>query len=145
MEYEVSDPKQRRWTYWVCIVLLIGLTVVAVLMFSTARSTARAEERADEFIAALEAAGAPTPSREQVVRVLGDDGGATCADPGSALGRAVLFSMLTNGAAGPGQRPIIADSRAVQGQLLIIETYCPDELEPFREQIEDLQFEDVIG
>ena len=52
------------------------------------------------------------------MRVLGDDGGATCADPNEALSRATLLAQLTNGAAGPGIRPVIADSRVVKGQLL---------------------------
>ena len=36
------------------------------------------------------------------MRVLGDDGGATCDDPNEALSRATLLSLLTNGATGPG-------------------------------------------
>ena len=143
-DYEVADPK-RSAIYWVAVGMLVVLTVVALFMFSTARSTAQAEEKADELIAALEEAGARTPSREQIVRLLGDDGGPVCESPSSALRRATLYSMLTNGAAGPGQRPIIADNRVVQGQLLIIETYCPDELEDFQEMIDDLELEDVIG
>lgn len=143
-EYEVPDTK-RSLIYWFAVGLLVVLTVVALFAFSTARSTAQAEEKADELIAAMEAAGMRAPSRDQIVRVLGDDGGATCEDPGNALRRTILFSMLTNGAAGPGQRPIIADSRMVQGQLLVIETYCPDELEDFRETVESLEFGDVLG
>ena len=79
------------------------------------------------------------------MRVLGDDGGATCADPNDALSRAVLFTQLANGAAGPGARPVIADSRVVQGQLLIIQIYCPDELEDFQEFVDDLKTDDVAS
>ena len=78
------------------------------------------------------------------MRVLGDDGGATCADPNDALTRAILLSQLANGAAGPGARPVIADSRVVQGQLLIIQVYCPDELEDFKQFVEDLKTDDVL-
>ena len=78
-------------------------------------------------------------------RVLGDDGGATCTDPNESLTRAVLLSQLVNGAGGPGARPVIADSRVVRGQLLIIEIYCPEELEEFREFVEDLETDDVAG
>jgi hypothetical protein len=63
-----------------------------------------------------------------IVDVFGDDGGATCAKPNSALKRGLLLGELTNGAAGPGARPIIADNRVVQGQLLVMKVYCPDEL-----------------
>ena len=79
------------------------------------------------------------------MRVLGDDGGATCEDPNEALNRAVLLAQLSNGASGPGSRPVIADSRVFQGQLLIIEVYCPDELDDFREFVEDLKTDGVAG
>ena len=63
---------------------------------------ARPQEKADQLIAALEDAGAPAPDQDQIVRVLGDDGGATCENPNDALQRAILLAQLTNGAAGPG-------------------------------------------
>jgi hypothetical protein len=79
------------------------------------------------------------------VRVLGDDGGATCTDPNKALNRAILLSQLANGAGGPGTRPVIADSRVVKGQLLIIEVYCPDQLADFKKFVEDFKTGDVAG
>jgi hypothetical protein len=75
--------------------------------------------------------------------VLGDDGGAVCQDPASALSRATLNAQLTNGAAGPGQRPVIADKRVVQGQALIIKVYCPEYIEEFQQVVDDLKFDDV--
>ena len=80
-----------------------------------------------------------------VPRVLGDDGGATCEDPNDALSRSVLLAQLSNGASGPGARPVIADSRVFRGQLLIIEIYCPDELDEFQAYVEDLKTDDVAG
>ena len=78
------------------------------------------------------------------MRVLGDDGGATCEDPNDALSRAILFSQLANGAAGPGPG---RSSRTAgrQGQLLIIQIYCPDELEDFQEFVDDLKTDDVAS
>ena len=89
------------------------------------RSNGRGRDKADQLVAALENAGATAPSQDQIVRVLGDDGGAICEDPGSSLRRAILHGQLTNGATGPGMRPVIADNRVVRGQLLVIEIYCP--------------------
>ena len=40
---------------------------------------------------------------------------------------------------------MIVDSRVLQGQLLIIEIYCPDELEEFREFVDGLKTDDVAG
>ena len=144
VEYEVQDDR-RGWIYWVSLGLLVVLAVVALLTFSSARSSGKASEKAAELIAALVDAGARAPSHGQVVRVLGDDGGAICEDPGNALKRAVLNSQLTNGAAGPGQRPIIADERVVQFELLVIQTYCPDELDDLADRLEDFDFADVIN
>ena len=142
---ETQEPRERMWIYFTAGVVLLLLAVWAVFAFSSARENKRAEEKADELITALADAGASTPDRDQIVRVLGDDGGATCADPNKALSRATLLSLLANGATGPGARPVIADSRAVKGQLLIIKIYCPKELEDFQEFVDDLKTDDVAG
>ena len=39
---------------------------------------------------------------------------------------------------------MIVDRRLLLGEALILETYCPDELEPYREQIDDLKTDDTI-
>jgi Tfp pilus assembly protein FimT len=144
---ENQPPRERSWIYVTACVLLGILLLAALLAFRGARETAEAQEKADELIAAIEAAGstATAPDRDRIVRVLGDDGGATCDNPNDALSRSTLFSLLTNGAAGPGIRPVIADSRAVQGQLLIIEVYCPEELEEFQQFVDDLKTDDVAS
>ena len=85
------------------------------------------------------------PSQEQIVGVLGDDGGAICKDPASALRKSILFGHLTNGAGGPGMRPVIVDSRVFQGQLLVIQIYCPDELPEFQQMVEQLKTAGVAG
>lgn len=136
---ENQPARERSWIYIGSCVILGILVVWGLFAFSAARETTRANEKADQLIAALEGAGARAPDRDQVVRLLGDDGGATCADPNSALKRATLLSLLANGATGPGVRPVIADSRAVKGQLLIMTVYCPDELEDFQDFVDDLE------
>ncbi|HEX6151314.1 DUF732 domain-containing protein [Nocardioides sp.] len=136
--------RQDRWTYWVALGLLVVLIVIALLTFDRARDTRQASDKADEFIAALEEAGLTAPSKDQITRVLGDDGGALCDDPGGALRRAVANMALVNGASGPGMRPILADTaRLLQGQLIAIQVYCPDELEDFQEFVDDLKSENV--
>lgn len=140
---ETQSKRERNWIYITAWIILGALVVAGLFAFSSARETREAQEKADQLITALEDAGARTPDRDQIVRVLGDDGGATCENPNDALNRAVLLSQLTNGATGPGARPVIADSRVFQGQLLIIEIYCPDELDDFREFVADLETDDV--
>jgi Tfp pilus assembly protein FimT len=142
---ETQTRQERTWIYYTALAILGLMVLGALIVFRGAKETREAEDKADQLIAALEEAGARTPDRDQVVRVLGDDGGATCDSPNDALNRAALLSQLANGATGPGARPVIADSRVVQGQLLIIEIYCPDELDDFREFVEDLETDDVAG
>jgi Tfp pilus assembly protein FimT len=142
---ESQSPRERSWIYVTACVLLGVLTIWAIFAFSSARETKRAQDKADELIAALQDTGARTPDKDQIVRVLGDDGGATCENPNKALSRATLLTLLANGATGPGARPVIADSRAVQGQLLIMKIYCPDELADFQQFVDDLKTGDVAS
>jgi Tfp pilus assembly protein FimT len=142
---ETQSPRERSWIFIAVLVLLAVITLAGVLAFNRGVNDAQAQNKANELINALTEVGARTPDVDQVARVLGDDGGATCENPNEALSRAVLLSQLTNGATGPGQRPVIADSRVVQGQLLIIQIYCPDELDDFKDFVGDLKTDDVVG
>jgi Tfp pilus assembly protein FimT len=147
MSTYTSEPEHHnRFVYWGAWALLAVFVVIGLFTFSSARESRQANDKADQLIAALEDAGAESvPSKDQIVRILGEDGGATCDDPGNALRKATLYSMVANGAAGPGMRPVIADTRIVQGQLAVIEVYCPDELEDFKSYISDLKYDDVVN
>ena len=144
-DVDTQSKRERSILYVVVATALVIMVVAGVILYSSAKSTAEAEDKADQLIAALEDAGAETPSRDQIVRVLGDDGGATCENPNDALSQATLLAMLTNGSGGPGSRPVLADSRVFKGQLLIISIYCPEELEEFKSFVEDLETRDVAG
>ena len=134
----------RRTTYIVIAVVLLGLVGLA-LVTRPARESARANERADQLIAALEEAGVTAPSRAQIVSVLGADGGAICADPNSALKRGLLGTEIANGAAGPGMRPVITDDMVVRGEALVISVYCPDQLEEFEEFVGTMTFDNLVN
>jgi Tfp pilus assembly protein FimT len=142
---ETQTPRERSWLYITACLVLGVMVVIALFAFGSARQTQKAQDKADQLISELNAVGARAPDQDQIVRVLGDDGGATCANPNEALSRATLLSQLANGATGPGARPVIADSRAVQGQLLIIKVYCPDELADFQAFVDDLKTDTVAG
>ncbi|MCA2211493.1 hypothetical protein [Jidongwangia harbinensis] len=141
----VNDAdRTHRTTYVVLGVSFLLLLGVALFAFESARSSEEAEAKADRYRAELSARGLGVPSQEQIVQVLGDDGGALCDDPDSALNRAILYGTLTNGAGGPGARPVIADNNVLQGQLLAIKVYCPEELEKFVEVTDVLKFADMV-
>jgi hypothetical protein len=141
---EGQTGRRDMVTYLVAGGLIGVLLVVALVTFDYARDNQQASEKADEFIAALEEAGLTAPSKDQITRVLGDDGGALCDDPGGALRTTITDAQIANGATGPGSRPILGDTaRLLRGQLIAIEVYCPDELEDFQEYVDDLESEDV--
>lgn len=140
-----STRRQRFALYTVVAVAVLALMVAGLIVYRSARSTPQAEAKATQLIAALQEAGVRTPSRDQIVRVLGEDGGAVCANPGSALNKAILLEQLTNGAGGPGTRPVIADSRVLKGEELVIQIYCPSQLPAFRQLVSKLKSADVTG
>jgi len=144
--HSVRTSRENRVVYWVAIGLLVVLTVIGLLTFRGARGEAAAADKAEEFVAVLQEAGVERlPSTERVADVLGVDGGAVCDDPGSGLRRSTLHFMLTNGASGPGVRPVITDSRLLQGQIAIVSVYCPEYLEEVQAQIDEYRTADVAG
>jgi hypothetical protein len=122
---------------------LIG-ALVLVSIFNSYKESDQAVDKANQLSAALASAGLPVPPVEQIYRVLGDDGGAVCAPDGSQM-QSILNGQLNNGAAGPGQRPVIADDKVVQGMRLIIQVYCPDKSAAFQEAVDNLKFDDVAA
>jgi hypothetical protein len=137
--------KSHTVLYVVAGAVLLLLTGVALATFLGGKADQRATEKAAQLGSELAAAGMRVPATDQIARVLGNDGGAVCANPGGALRRSVLYSMLTNGAAGPGQRPVIADNNALQGQLLIVKVYCPQYLDGIQQVANDLRTANVAA
>ena len=137
--------KSHTITYLVIGVIFLLLTGVAMFSFLSGRDEQQAQEKAAQLNSQLTAAGLQTPPTDRIAQVLGDDGGGVCANPHNALRRGVLYGMLTNGAAGPGQRPVIADNKVVRGQLAIMKVYCPQYLQRFQEVVDDLKTANVAG
>ena len=135
----------RRITYILVGGVILVLLVVALVAWNSNKETQAAQQKADQLIASLNQAGLPTPDKDQVVRVLGDDGGTVCADPNLALKKAIMYGLATNGAAGPGLRPVIADNRLVQAGVAVIKTYCPDELPDFPQTAEQFKTADLVN
>lgn len=140
----MTERRQRMILYGVIAALIAVLMVIGVAGWRTEKATRAAEEKADRLVAALEELGATrVPNRDQIVRVLGGDGGPVCADPTNALRRAAALAQLSNGAGGPGTRPVIADGKVVKGELAIIAIYCPDKLSEFQDFVDDLRTTDL--
>src|SRR3954447_959474 len=137
--------RERKVTYIVLGIFFLGMIIVAVSIFNSNKKNQEAIDKANQLSAELAHAGLPVPQAQQIYNVLGDDGGAVCAAPANALVKSILYGQLTNGAAGPGQRPIIADNKATQGVLLIVKVYCPDEAANFQQIVDDLKYSDVAS
>lgn len=141
----MPEPKDHRWMYWVLGAILIILAIIGLITYSGEKKDQESQQKAAELIEKFRTAGFPVPEDDDIIiKTLGDDGGPVCDDPGGSLRKAVLFDQLANGASHVGRRPVIADPRIVQGQILIMETYCPDELENVRDDLEDLKTDDTI-
>ena len=142
-----ADPTQstRRITYILVAGVIVVLLVVALVAWNSNNETQAAQQKADQLIATLGQAGLRAPPKDQVVRVLGDDGGTVCADPLLALKKTIMYGLATNGAAGPGLRPVIADNRLVQAGLAVIKTYCPQELPDFPQTAEQFKTADLVN
>lgn len=135
---ETSTKRERAIIYGVVATVVLAFMIIGLFAWHSAKSTREAEAKADQLIAALRLAGARIPARDEVVGLLGDDGGVVCTDPSGALSKAMLNAQLTNGAGGPGTRPVITASRVVRGEAIVIGVYCPDKLPEFQQFIDRL-------
>ncbi|MFD7983442.1 hypothetical protein ACFV4M_08680 [Kitasatospora indigofera] len=135
---------QHRWIYLGSIVLLIGMLVTGILAFTQVHATNEANRKASQLSDTLRAAGYPVPSQDQIVRTLGTDGGAVCANPSNALVQAQWKYGMSNGAGGPGQRPVLSDRQVVLGEAIVLSVYCPDKLSAIKDKIDDLDLRDTV-
>ncbi|TQF67209.1 hypothetical protein FK531_16780 [Rhodococcus spelaei] len=128
--------------YLVAFALFVGLSVWGLVAFNQNQRDAESLSKATALAERFQAAGLGTLDVDATARVLGTTGGVACSHPGDALRRGVLDQQIVNGAAGPGQRPIIATTDVVAGERIVIETYCPDQLRGFVQYADDLKLVD---
>lgn len=57
--------------------------------------------------------------------------------------KAKYQASITNGAAGPGQRPVIGPRDITEAVALTIATYCPDRLQDCLSHLETLKLDDT--
>jgi hypothetical protein len=141
-----SEPRSSfTWVYWVLGAILIVLALIGVATYSGEKKDQESQQKAAELSAKFRAAGLPVPhDQDIIIRTLGDDGGPVCDDPSGALRKAILADQISNGADFVGRRPVIIDRRIVLGEALILEIYCPEELEEYQDHIKDLKTDDTI-
>ncbi|MFJ4185695.1 hypothetical protein [Kitasatospora sp. NPDC089509] len=135
---------RHRWIYLGSIALLVAMLITGLLSFSQLHATDLAAQKARQLSDRLSAAGYPVPAQDQITHTLGEDGGAVCADPTGALNQAQWKEAMSNGAGGPGQRPVLSDREAVQAEAIVLSVYCPDRLAAIQDRIDDLDLRDTV-
>ncbi|MYS10669.1 hypothetical protein GTW71_30490 [Streptomyces sp. SID6041] len=135
---------EHKWIYWGAIVILVGLVVTGIVRYQAVKTNNQTASKARQLQEALVKAGYPSPDTDTVQRVLGTDGGPVCDDPDNALKTALWKIQQANGATGPGMRPVITDSKAVQAERIVLQVYCPDQVDDFDDAVDDLRTDDTV-
>jgi len=144
LHYGEHTRRHRITAYVLLGAIFLFLSAIALGVYRQAKASAEAHQKAEQLIGAFSQAGLPTPDEDQVARTLGEDGGAVCASPNSALKQGLQKLAVSNGAAGPGQRPVNAPRLVVQAEALILAVYCPDELPSYQQYIEQLKYANTV-
>ncbi|MEU8618133.1 hypothetical protein [Streptomyces sp. NPDC048623] len=136
---------RHKWIYWSAIALLVALVIAGLIRYSSVKRTAETSKKADQLSQELVKAGFPAPDKDTSERLFGTDGGQVCENPGGALTKALSrIEQFSNGATGPGMRPVIGDSRVVEAERIVIQVYCPDELDDFDDAVEDYETDETV-
>ncbi|MEU6164946.1 hypothetical protein [Streptomyces tanashiensis] len=135
---------EHKVIYWGTIVILVGLVITGLVRYESVKTNNETESKAKQLQEELVKAGYPSPDTDTIERLLGTDGGQVCEQPGNALKTALWKIQQANGAAGPGMRPVISDTKAVQAERIVLQVYCPDKLDDFDDEVEDLKTDDTV-
>ncbi|MEU4063344.1 hypothetical protein AB0F25_13070 [Streptomyces wedmorensis] len=135
---------EHKVIYWGTIVILVGLVVTGLIRYENVKTNNETLSKANQLQEELVKAGYPSPDTDTIERLLGTDGGQVCEEPGNALKTALWKIQQANGATGPGMRPVISDSKAVEVERIVLQVYCPDELDDFEDALNDLKTDDTV-
>ena len=134
---------RERTIYWIVAGALGVLLIVMLVAWDYDRQNDEANAKAQELIAAYEAAGLTAPDQDQIARVLGDDGGQVCETADSDLVQG--YWKLRLGVGGEFYvRPVRLDPRVREGLLLVVDVYCPEKRPDIEDFFEDWDFDDVV-
>jgi hypothetical protein len=133
----------ERRIYWLVGAIFAVLLVVMLVGWNYDRQNAEADAKAQELIAAFEAAGLPAPDQDQIARTLGDDGGQVCETADSELVQGYWKLRLLHG----GEyyvRPVRLDGRFREGLSIVVDVYCPQKRPDIEDFFEDWTFYDTV-
>jgi hypothetical protein len=120
--------------------------VIGLITYGYAQHNQAAEAKAQQLTQELQKAGIRVPaSQDTIVNVLGTDGGPVCEDPAAALRKALVDQQLVNGAAFVGQRPVIGEVRLLDGARIVLQVYCPEKVDAFRDAVANYKLDNVVN
>ncbi|HEY7592217.1 MAG TPA: hypothetical protein VH969_03620 [Actinophytocola sp.] len=142
-------PEHQGWAQthrWVIIVVIVALAVIGLLTYGYSQHNQEAQAKAQQLTQELQKAGITVPaSQDTIVNVLGTDGGPVCEDPAAALRKALVDQQLVNGAAFVGQRPVIGEVRLLDGARIVLQVYCPEKVDAFRDAVANYKLDNVVN
>jgi hypothetical protein len=135
--YHPDNKRQRVVAYIILGAIFVSLALIALGTFRHAKSSVNAHNKGNQLITDLTNAGFHAPTIDQITKVFGEDGGALCESPSSALKVGLERIGSANGAGGPGLRPVYVAKRVVEAELIAINVYCPEHAPAFKQYVED--------
>jgi hypothetical protein len=123
----------NRWLLRIIGALMVALVIVGVVAFVHPSDNAAARAKAVKLESLLRREGLPLPASLSVfAQSLGTDGGLVCKSSGYNLTDAILNQQNSAGSGGlTAGRPLPVASEILNGQLAIIDVYCPSRAKAF--------------
>jgi hypothetical protein len=134
---------RERTIYWIIAGGFGVLLIVMLVAWNYDRQNEEANAKAQELIAAYEAAGLTAPDQDQIARVLGDDGGQVCETADSDLVQGYWKLRLMVGGEFY-QRATSLPETIREGLSLVVDVYCPEKRPDVEDFFEDWDFDDVV-
>jgi hypothetical protein len=138
----LEKPRPKR----LAVQLIAAALILAVMLSGCQGSPAKdpdspeALSKAQQLQEKLEEAGLPVPDTDTLVKLYGTNGGVACVYSDSDF--QTYYNLVHFG--NTGRRPTYLDPSAVAYDLAVIEVYCPEKLDAYREAVEEWDTEQMI-
>lgn len=149
-ENEVPLPERHETStshkllYGLIGVVIGVLIVVGILAYDSGKDNKDARAKAEKLTKLYAENGiADDQDIDQMVSIYGTEGGYACQVDEATL-EATVNDMLAAGSGGVGGRPVLGDSNLVKSTKLMMEVYCPDQLDSVESYLDDLETDDTI-
>lgn len=137
-----EKPRPRR----PAIPLIVVVLMLAVMLSGCRGSPAKnpdspeALQKAQQLQEKLEEAGLPVPDTDTLVKLYGTNGGVACMYSDSEFQTYYNLAHFGN----TGRRLAYLDPSVIAYDLAVIEVYCPEKLDAYREAVEEWDTEQVL-